>query len=100
MNPLIQYWYYYLPDYVLSAVMWSMVARLLLSLVAPPNWKNYIWLAFVRITDPAIRIVRLLTPAVFPHPVVVIFSVFWIAILRFAYFIILRIYELAPTVSG
>ena len=50
MNPLIQYWYFHIPNLVLAAVMYTLLGRLILSFFVPPDWKNYIWRAFVKIT--------------------------------------------------
>ena len=66
MNPVLQYWYFHLPNFVLAAVMYTLIGRLLLSFFVPVNWQNYIWRAFVRITDPIVGIVRLITPAALP----------------------------------
>jgi hypothetical protein len=81
--------------------MYTLIGRLLLSfMVPPPNWQNYIWRAFLRITDPVVGAVRVLTPAALPNVVVMIFAVFWMMILRIAWFILLGSLELLPTVSA
>jgi small basic protein len=100
VNPLVQYWYFHLPNFVFAAVMYTLIGRLLLSFMVPPNWQNYIWRAFVRITDPVVGAVRVLTPAVLPPIVVIIFGVFWMMILRVAWFILFFSFGLLPTVSG
>jgi uncharacterized protein YggT (Ycf19 family) len=73
VNPLLQYWYFHLPNFVLAAVMYSLLGRIILSFFAPLDWKNYIWRAFVRITDPVVRLVRFITPAVLPDVLVLVF---------------------------
>jgi uncharacterized protein YggT (Ycf19 family) len=82
MNPLVQYWYFHLPNFVLAAVMYTLIGRLLLSFFAPTDWKNYIWTAFLRITNPAVRAVRAVTPEVVPEPVLLIFAVLWLMLAR------------------
>ncbi|WP_119271857.1 YggT family protein [Taklimakanibacter deserti] len=100
MNPVIQYWYFHLPNFVLAAVMYTLIGRLLLSFFVPAGWQNYIWRAFVRITEPVVGAVRLLTPAALPTVVVIIFSVFWIMLLRLALIALLGSLGLLPDVSG
>jgi hypothetical protein len=100
VNPLVQYWYFHLPNFVFAAVMYTLIGRLLLSFMAPPNWQNYIWRAFLRITAPVVGAVRVLTPAALPDVIVVIFAVFWMMILRIAWFILLGSLDLLPSVSA
>jgi uncharacterized protein YggT (Ycf19 family) len=99
MNPLIQYWYFHLPNFVLAAVMYTLLGRLALSFFVPPDWKNYIWRAFVTITDPVVKATRLITPQVLPHVVVLIFAVLWLMLLRLGLFAFLANLDLLPKVS-
>lgn len=99
MNPLIQYWYFHLPNFVLAAVMYTLLGRLALSFFVPPDWKNYIWRAFVTITDPVVKATRLITPQVLPHVVVLIFAVLWLMLLRLGLFAVLANLDLLPKVS-
>jgi uncharacterized protein YggT (Ycf19 family) len=100
MNPLIQYWYFHLPNFVLAAVMYTLVGQLALSFFAPADWQNYIWRAFVRITEPALRIVRRITPQIVPEPLLIIFAVLWLMVLRVILFVGLGALNLLPTVSS
>jgi hypothetical protein len=100
MNPIIQYWYFHLPNFILAAVMYTLIGRLLLSFFAPPNWQNYIWRAFVAITNPVVRTVRFLTPAILPDLVVLIFAALWLMLIRIGLFAVLASLALTPTVSN
>jgi len=99
MNPLIQYWYFHIPNLVLAAVMYTLLGRLILTFFVPPDWKNYIWRAFVNITEPVVRLTRMFTPQILPHVVVLIFAVLWIMLLRIALFAALGSMGLLPTVT-
>ena len=57
----------------------------MLGLFAPEGWDNYIWRGFKVITDPFVRVVRFVTPAILTQPVVIIFGVLWLMILRLAF---------------
>jgi uncharacterized protein YggT (Ycf19 family) len=100
MNPILQYWYFHLPNFVLAAVMYTMLGRLVLSLFAPPNWQNYIWRAFVRITEPALMLVRLITPLGLPEAIILVFGVLWLMLLRLAFFIGMGHLGLLPMMPG
>jgi hypothetical protein len=100
MNPIIQYWYFHLPNFMLAAVMYTVIGRLLLSFFAPPNWQNYIWRAFVTVTNPVVRPARFLTPAILPDLVVLIFAALWLMLIRIGFFAVLASLALLPTMSS
>jgi uncharacterized protein YggT (Ycf19 family) len=100
MNPILQYWYFHLPNFVLAAIMYSAMGRLLLSFFVPENWQNYIWRALVRLTEPALKLVRFITPSGVPQPVVLIFLVLWLMLARVAFFLAMGAAGLLPTVGG
>jgi YggT family protein len=54
----------------------------------------------VRLTDPVIRLFGFLTPRAVPPPLVKLFSVVWLLLIRFALFIGMANAGLAPTISG
>ncbi|HLA03588.1 MAG TPA: hypothetical protein VJ019_12565 [Aestuariivirga sp.] len=100
MNPLLQYWYFHLPNFIIAAVMYSVLGRLTLSFFVNPNWKNYIWRAFVKLTDPVIRLVRFVTPAVFPDVLVLVFAFFWLMAARIVLLVVLGNFGLLPTIAA
>jgi uncharacterized protein YggT (Ycf19 family) len=100
MNPLIQYWYFHLPNFVLAAAMYTVLGRILLSFFAPPNWQNYIWLAFKRITDPFVNAVRFITPAAVNDIVLLIFTFLWLMLVRMVLFALLGSQGLLPSAGG
>jgi uncharacterized protein YggT (Ycf19 family) len=99
MNPLYEYWYFHLPNFVLAAIMYTLLGRLSLSFFVAPDWKNYIWRAFVTITDPVVKATRVVTPQLLPHVVVLIFAVLWVMLLRIGLFAVLANFDLLPKVS-
>jgi uncharacterized protein YggT (Ycf19 family) len=100
MNDFWSYWYFHVPNFVLAAVLYTLLGRLVLGLVAPDNWDNYIWRAFKAITDPVLGLVRLVTPNVLGSPIVTVFSVLWIMVIRILYFGALMSAGLAPSAQG
>jgi len=96
MNDFWTHWYFHIPNYVLALIMYVMLGRLVLGLFVPENWDNYIWRSFKAITDPAVRVIRYVTPTVLSHPVVLIFGVLWIMALRLGYLVLLINLGLSP----
>ena len=49
------FWYFHLPNFVLAALMYTLLGRAILGvIVGPQNSSNYIWRFFCRITDPVV----------------------------------------------
>ncbi len=81
------FWLYSIANYVLSALMYSLLARFVLSFFMEPDSTNYIYRFFVRITAPVIGAVSLVTPRAVPDLLVVVLAAVWILILRFAFLV-------------
>lgn len=96
MSSFWAYWYFHIPNFLLAAVMYTLIGRLVLGLFVPENWDNYIWRFFRTVTDPFLRIVRSITPRVLSHAVVVIFGVLWLMTLRVVYLVALTNLGLGP----
>lgn len=96
-NPILDYWYFHLPNYVLAALMYTLLGRFLLTFFVPVGWENYIWRAFVRLTDPVIALFAFITPKTVPLLLVMLFSAVWLFVIRIAFLRALAIYGLAPT---
>lgn len=94
------YWYFHIPNFVLAALMYTLVGRMVLGLFVPPDWDNYIWRFFRRVTDPFLGLVRLVTPQVLGPGIVMVFGVLWLMVLRFGWLLILLRLGLAPFAGG
>ena len=94
------YWYFHIPNFVLAAIMYTLMGRMVLGLFVPPDWDNYIWRFFRRLTDPFLRLVRFITPEILGHGVVMVFGVLWLMVLRLGWFFILLLLGLAPVGGG
>ena len=94
------YWYFHIPNFLLAALMYTLLGRMVLGLFVPRDWDNYIWRFFRRVTDPYLRLVRFLTPQVLGDGVVIVFGVLWLMVLRFAYLVMLLRAGLAPVTAS
>ena len=96
-NPVIAQWWYHLPNFVLAALMYTMLGRFVLSFFFPPDSKNYIFRAFVRLTDPVLRAVQFVTPLSVPHMVVLLFATVWLLAFRVVLLLLVASIGMMPT---
>lgn len=68
-------------DYLMAALIYTMLGRFLLGLFVPPDWDNYIWRFFRRVTDPVLAVTARLTPFVI-DPLLPLVAVWWLFVLR------------------
>jgi hypothetical protein len=94
------YWYFHLPNFVLAALMYTMLGRFLLGLMVDADSPNYIWRFFCRITDPAIGVISIVTPKITPPAVLWLFGFVWLFWLRVAFHYTLLVLNLAPRFGG
>ena len=95
-----EYWYFHVPNYVLAALMYSLLARFLLSFVFAPDSRNYIYRAFVWLTGPVLAGVRWITPRAVPPLLVVLLAAIWLILVRFALLVGFMTAGLAPKIAG
>jgi hypothetical protein len=95
----------YLPfwiiNYGLAVVAWSCVGRFLLAFFVPSlQPTNYIWRAFVALTEWAVQLARLVTPSYVRPIFLVLIAAFWVFHLRFAAFFAMAAAGLTPSITG
>ena len=81
-HPLLSLWYFHLPNFILAALMYTLLGRVLLGFFVDPNSQNYIWRFFCRVTDPVVAAVALVTPKAAPPLILWLFGVVWLFWLR------------------
>ncbi len=94
MNGILPFWVMLL-DTALGLLMWALLGRFVLSVFLAENTRFFLMRGVVRITDPALRLCRVLTPSILIarlHPVFVAWLVFMI---RFYLLPLLAGYEVA-----
>jgi YggT family protein len=77
-------WYFQIPNFILAAIMYTMLGRALLGLFLDPDSKNYIWRGFCAITDPVLRLLAPVTPKATAPVVMWLFGFVWMFWLRLA----------------
>lgn len=100
MDPNIGFWLFVVPNYVLAAAMYTLMGRYLLSLIFKPDSPLVIWRAFVGMTDPILKTVRMVTPGVVPNGLVMVFAIVWVIMLRVVLFLLLLKLGVTPRLAG
>jgi hypothetical protein len=86
-------------NFVLAAVMYTLLGRFLLSLVFDDRSQAVIWTVFRQVTQPLVDAAALVTPAVVPTRIVILFAALWCLALRMLLYVLLRMYGLAPSIG-
>ncbi len=81
---LLAYWYFHLPNFVLAALMYTLLGRAILGLFVDADSPNYIWRFFCRFTDPVVAAVSVVTPKAVAPVVLWLFGFVWLFWLRVA----------------
>jgi uncharacterized protein YggT (Ycf19 family) len=97
--PVLSYWYFHLPNFVLAALMYTLLGRVLLSLFLDTESSNYIWRFFCQVTDPFVGLVASLTPKDAAPIVVWLFGFVWLFWLRVLLLYVFLVVGVAPRAS-
>jgi uncharacterized protein YggT (Ycf19 family) len=92
------FWLYQAPNLLISAMMYTIIGRFLLSLAFPPDSNMTVWRVFKQITDPVIKTVAYITPLDVPERLVYLFAFLWLFAARAVLYIVMRMYGLAPSI--
>lgn len=95
----LSFWYFHLPNFLLAALMYTLLGRVLLGLFLDPASSNYIWRFFCRFTDPVVALVGHVTPKAAPPVVVWLFGVVWLFWMRVLLLNVFLALGLVPKVS-
>jgi hypothetical protein len=96
----LDFWLYFIPNFALAALMYTIIGRYVLSLIFKPDSTMVIWRVFAQATDWFLRFIRSLTPAMVPDGMVMLFSIFWIVFFRILLLIALVIAGFSPLAGG
>lgn len=81
-DSFFQHWYFHFPNLVLAALLYTMIGRYALELLFARKPDAVILTVFRSVTDPFLKLVRVLTPAVVPNGLVMVASIVWLIALR------------------
>lgn len=98
-NPIFEYWYFHLPNYIVSVLIYTLFGRFLLSFFVLPDSSNYIWRFFCRLTDPVMGPVRRITPGFVMELFLPLVAAFWLFVLRFGFYLVMLSNGWAPSLT-
>lgn len=96
----LTHWYFHLPNLALAALMYTLIGRYVLDLLFSRRPDAVIIRVFASVTDPVINLVRLITPAIVPTGLVLVFAIVWLMALRLVWFITCVVLGMRPTIGG
>ena len=96
----MDFWTFQIPNMLLAAAMYTLLGRFLLSLFFAPDSDKVLWRVFVQITDPFIKVARLVTPQIVGVHLIVLFAALWTLLARIGLFLTLAAIGLRPTVGA
>ncbi len=76
------FWCFHLPNFILAALMYTLLGRAMLGLIVPTDSHIYIWRFFCQLTDPVVWLISQVTPKAAAPVVVWLFGVVWLFWLR------------------
>ena len=91
---------YHLGNYALAVLMYMMLARLLLSFFFAEESRQVIWVATRQLTQPFIAAVRVITPGFVIPKALPFIAIFWLALARLLFWILMADAGLAPSLSS
>jgi uncharacterized protein YggT (Ycf19 family) len=100
MNATLADWLYHGPNLVLAALLYTLVGRYILMLVFRGDQNRVILRVFSQVTDPVLKAVRVVTPAVVPNGLVMIATIVWLIIARMVWLLVAAMYGFLPQVGG
>jgi hypothetical protein len=65
-------------NFVLAMAMYTLMARFVMSIFIADGSTMVLWRVFRQVTDPILRFFRVITPAVVPGGLLILFSIVWI----------------------
>ncbi len=83
----LTHWYYHIPDLILAALIYLLLARLVLALIWRADSDKLMVRVLERVTDPVLEGVAAITPRAVPPGLVIAFAVVWLVVARLALFI-------------
>jgi YggT family protein len=79
---MLSTWHFQLPNFIMAALMYTMLGRAMLGLFVDADSPNYIWRFFCRVTDPVVDTFALVTPKATAPVVLWLFCFVWLFWLR------------------
>ncbi len=95
-----QYWYFHVPNFVLAALVYTLLGRFILSFFLPPDSSNYIWRWFCRLTDWTLGAAAAITPRYVVFLFLPLIAACWLSALRVAFLLVMARFDWLPSIGA
>lgn len=102
-DSFLQHWYFHVPNLLMAAMIYTLIGRYVLELVFDTISKNkdaVILRVFRSVTDPFLKLIRLVTPMIVPSGLLVVFGIAWLMAARMGWFLTCVAAGMKPNVGG
>lgn len=99
MEDATGFWFFQIPNLILAAALYTVLGRFILSLVFAESDQRVLVAVFRQITAPIVAPVQAITPHIVPFRVVLLFTAVWLLAARILFYVVMRMYGLAPGIS-
>lgn len=86
-DSFIAHWYFHVPNLIMAAMIYTLAGRWVLELLFARRPDVVILKVFRSVTDPLLRMVRVITPQIVPNGLVIVFTAVWLMALRMFWFV-------------
>ncbi len=103
MNPtdsFIAHWYFHVPNLIMAALIYTLIGRYILELLFARKPDAVMLQTFRTITDPFVRLVRVITPKIVPNGLVIVFAIVWLMSGRLFWFLTCVAAGMRPNIAG
>ncbi len=94
------YWYFYVPDYLLAALLYTLLGRFVLGFFVAQDSHNPVWRTALAVTDWIVGWVRTITPLLIGMPFLLLAAAFWVFAARAAFALAMVQAGLAPQIDA
>ncbi|MGE0766964.1 MAG: hypothetical protein AB7L90_10910 [Hyphomicrobiaceae bacterium] len=81
------HWYFHVPNLLMAAMIYTLIGRYLLELFLSRKPDAVILTIFRAVTNPVVRLVRIITPRIVPDGLVVVLAICWLMSGRMLWFL-------------
>lgn len=97
MSEDLSFWTFTVPNYILAVLTYTLLGRVVLSFLFRARPDAVMNRVFAQLTDPVLKVVRVVTPKVVADPLVLVLAIFWLVALRMLLFLATRSFGVSPT---
>lgn len=96
----LAHWYFHIPNLAMAALIYTLIGRYLLEMFLVKSPDAVILKVFRTVTDPIVKLVRLVTPAMVPNGLVIVFAMAWLMAARMLWFLTCVAGGMRPSIMG